>query len=123
MKFLFLEAKMFQRHVKSRSSRRLQLEFLEEREYLSGLVALERGTGASVPRGGPTWTVVDTTAAVTTASATSASPITIGNQVAGSFIDATGNPAQSHLVFAVNSNVWWLFTLTSNADGPGYTNH
>src|SRR5262245_8103827 len=50
-------------------------------------------------------------------------PVTIGNQIAGSFGDATGHSAQSHLVYAVNSRVWWLFTLTSANDSSGGANH
>ncbi|HXI27519.1 MAG TPA: PASTA domain-containing protein, partial [Vicinamibacterales bacterium] len=52
-----------------------------------------------------------------------ASPVTIGTQAAGSFDDATGHSGQSHLVYAVNSRVWWLFTLTSAADSNGGSNH
>jgi hypothetical protein len=51
-----------------------------------------------------------------------ASPVTIGDHVAGSFADATGHSAQSHLVYAVNSRTWWLFTLTSTADAQGGSN-
>src|SRR4029079_10380760 len=40
-------------------------------------------------------------------------PVTIGDHVAGSFADATGHSAQSHLVYAVNFRTWWVFTLTS----------
>jgi len=50
-------------------------------------------------------------------------PVTLGNQIAGTFDDATGHSAQSHLVYAVNSRVWWLFTLTSDADSEGGSNH
>jgi PASTA domain-containing protein len=50
-------------------------------------------------------------------------PITVGDLVAGSFSDATGHSAQSHLVYAVNSQVWWLFTLTSASDAEGGSNH
>jgi beta-lactam-binding protein with PASTA domain len=50
-------------------------------------------------------------------------PVTIGNQIAGSFSDATGHSAQSHLVYAANAGVWWLFTLTSDADSEGGSNH
>src|SRR6185503_15090902 len=52
-----------------------------------------------------------------------AGPVTIGDHVAGSFADATGHSAQSHLVYAVNSRTWWLFTLTSTADAQGGSNH
>ena len=45
-------------------------------------------------------------------------PVTIGNQIAGSFGDATGHSAQSHLVYAANARVWWLFTLTSRSPTP-----
>ena len=50
-------------------------------------------------------------------------PIKIGNQIAGTFADATGHSGQSHLVYAANAGVWWLFTLTSTADSPGGSNH
>jgi hypothetical protein len=50
-------------------------------------------------------------------------PIKIGNQIAGTFADATGHSAQSHLVYAANAGVWWLFTLTSAADSSGGSNH
>ena len=40
-------------------------------------------------------------------------PVTVGSRIAGTFSDATGHSAQSHLVYAANSGVWWLFTLTS----------
>ena len=55
--------------------------------------------------------------------AQSSSPVWVGNQVAGTFGDATGHSGQSHLVYATNSGVWWLFTLTSSADSVGGTNH
>ncbi len=50
-------------------------------------------------------------------------PMTVGSQIAGTFGDATGHSAQSHLVYAANSRVWWLFTLTSAADSEGGSNH
>jgi beta-lactam-binding protein with PASTA domain len=50
-------------------------------------------------------------------------PVTIGDRIAGGFRDATGHSAQSHLVYAANSRVWWLFTLTSDADSEGGSNH
>jgi hypothetical protein len=50
-------------------------------------------------------------------------PIKIGSQIAGSFVDSTGHSGQSHLVYAANAGVWWLFTLTSAADSPGGSNH
>jgi Bacterial Ig domain/PASTA domain len=52
-----------------------------------------------------------------------ASPVPIGDLLAGTFKDATGHSAQSHLVYAANSRVWWLFTLTSNADTQGGSTH
>src|SRR4029079_17731219 len=52
-----------------------------------------------------------------------AGPVTIGDHVAGSFADATGHSAQSHLVYAVNSRTWRLFTLTSTGDAQGGSNH
>src|SRR6185436_16928329 len=42
-----------------------------------------------------------------------AQPVRVGAQAAGSFADATGHSGQSHLVYAANAGVWWLFTLTS----------
>lgn len=53
----------------------------------------------------------------------SGTPTIVGSQVAGTFADASGHSAQSHLVYAANSGVWWLFTLTSAADGQGGANH
>ena len=50
-------------------------------------------------------------------------PTTIGSQIAGTFGDATGHSAQSHLIYAANSGVWWLFTLTSGSDSQGGSNH
>jgi Bacterial Ig domain len=50
-------------------------------------------------------------------------PVKVGSLGAGTFADATGHSAQSHLVYAANTSVWWLFTLTSAADDPGGTNH
>ena len=52
-----------------------------------------------------------------------APPAKVGTQIAGSFADATGHSAQSHLVYAANAGVWWLFTLTSAADSAGGSNH
>ena len=52
-----------------------------------------------------------------------AAPVAVGAQVAGSFGDASGHSAQSHLVYAANAGVWWLFTLTSTADSVGGPNH
>src|SRR6478609_8385294 len=52
-----------------------------------------------------------------------AAPATVGAQAGGSFGDASGHSAQSHLVYAANAGVWWLFTLTSAADSPGGANH
>jgi hypothetical protein len=46
-------------------------------------------------------------------------PVTIGTLAAGSFVDATGHSVQSHLVFAPNAGVWWLFTLSSAHDAIG----
>ena len=43
-------------------------------------------------------------------------PVKIGNQIAGTFSDATGHSGQSHLVYAPNASVWWLFTLSSAND-------
>src|SRR5439155_13589061 len=36
--------------------------------------------------------------------------------IAGTFNDATGHSGQSHLVYAPNAGVWWLFTLSSAHD-------
>ena len=57
------------------------------------------------------------------AQAISRLPVSVGDQIAGTFDDATGHSAQSHLVYAANSRVWWLFTLTSTADSEGGANH
>ena len=48
-----------------------------------------------------------------------ATPVKIGTTIAGTFSDATGHSGQSHLVFAPNANVWWLFTLSSAHDALG----
>src|SRR6186713_287207 len=50
-------------------------------------------------------------------------PTKVGTESAGSFADATGHSAQSHLVYAANAGVWWLFTLTSAADSAGGAGH
>ena len=52
-----------------------------------------------------------------------AAPVAVGALAAGSFGDASGHSAQSHLVYAANAGVWWLFTLTSSADSVGGPNH
>jgi hypothetical protein len=51
--------------------------------------------------------------------AQTSTPVRVGSQAAGTFGDATGHSTQSHLVYAANAKVWWLFTLTSTADAPG----
>ena len=48
-----------------------------------------------------------------------ATPVKIGNLIAGTFNDATGHSGQSHLVYAPNAGVWWLFTLSSAHDALG----
>src|SRR5262249_53715193 len=55
--------------------------------------------------------------------AQSTTPVQVGNQIAGTFGDASGHSGQSHLVYAANARVWWLFTLTSAADTHGGTTH
>jgi hypothetical protein len=55
-------------------------------------------------------------AANTTAQAGAPAPARVGNLIAGTFNDATGHSAQSHLLYAPNSGVWWLFTLSSAHD-------
>jgi hypothetical protein len=57
-------------------------------------------------------------AATTEAPAPPASTI-VGNRIAGTFNDATGHSAQSHLLYAPNAGVWWLFTLSSAHDSVG----
>ena len=52
-----------------------------------------------------------------------AAPVAVGALAAGSFGDASGHSAQSHLVYASNAGVWWLFTLTSSADSVGGPTH
>jgi hypothetical protein len=47
------------------------------------------------------------------------SPIKVGTTIAGTFNDATGHSGQSHLVYAPNAGVWWLFTLSSEHDTIG----
>ena len=63
------------------------------------------------------------TAAGIQAEAPPSPPTKVGTQIAGSFADATGHSGQSHLVYAANAGVWWLFTLTSAADSTGGSNH
>ena len=46
-------------------------------------------------------------------------PVKVGNAIAGTFADATGHSGQSHLVYAPNAGVWWLFTLSSAHDALG----
>ena len=48
--------------------------------------------------------------------AAAAPPTRIGSLIAGGFNDATGHSGQSHLVYAANAGVWWLFTLSSAHD-------
>jgi Big-like domain-containing protein len=60
---------------------------------------------------------------IVTALPSGTGPQPVGSQVAGTFADATGHSAQSHLVYAANAGVWWLFTLTSKADSVGGSNH
>jgi Big-like domain-containing protein/chitobiase/beta-hexosaminidase-like protein len=43
-------------------------------------------------------------------------PLSVGSLIAGTFNDASGHSAQSHLVYAPNARVWWLFTLSSAHD-------
>jgi len=43
-------------------------------------------------------------------------PTRVGSFIAGTFNDASGHSAQSHLVYAPNAGVWWLFTLSSEHD-------
>ncbi len=52
-----------------------------------------------------------------------AAPVAVGALAAGSFGDASGHSAQSHLVCAANAGVWWLFRLTSSADSVGGPTH
>jgi len=47
---------------------------------------------------------------------TTPTPVKIGTAIGGAFNDVTGHSGQSHLVFAPNANVWWLFTLSSAHD-------
>jgi hypothetical protein len=56
---------------------------------------------------------------ITVVSAAVATPAKIGTTIAGTFSDATGHSGQSHLVFAPNAAVWWLFTLSSAHDRVG----
>ena len=52
-----------------------------------------------------------------------ADPAIVGTHIAGAFADASGHSAQSHLVYAANAGVWWLFTLASTADSVGGSTH
>ncbi|MEO8678643.1 MAG: G8 domain-containing protein, partial [Vicinamibacterales bacterium] len=93
------------------------------------------GSRSVSPAATTTYTLTATNA---TASATASATVTVtpvitdpppsgpgivGSQVAGSFGDATGHSGQSHLVYAANAGVWWLFSLTSTADSQGGSNH
>ncbi len=64
-----------------------------------------------------------TAAALQSDPAQPSAPTKVGAESAGSFADATGHSAQSHLVYAANAGVWWLFTLTSDADSAGGASH
>jgi hypothetical protein len=55
-------------------------------------------------------------AANTAQTGTSPAPKKVGALIAGTFNDATGHSGQSHLVYAPNAGVWWLFTLSSAHD-------
>src|SRR4029079_2587830 len=48
-----------------------------------------------------------------------ATPVKIGTQIGGAWKDQTGHSGQSHLVYAPNSGIWWLFTLSSAHDAFG----
>jgi hypothetical protein len=60
-----------------------------------------------------------TAAGATAQTDTAAPPLRVGSLIAGTFNDATGHSAQSHLVYAPNAGVWWLFTLSSAHDSLG----
>ena len=100
-------------------------------EYLSGpeVTALSASVGGLPTGGGAIWVRLSTlmndgwrfsdsryVAASTTGPGTAAAPTKVGSLVAGTFNDATGHSAQSHLVYAPNAGVWWLFTLSSAHD-------
>jgi hypothetical protein len=46
-------------------------------------------------------------------------PTQVTGFTSGAWADASGNPHQSHLVYAVNSGVWWACTLTSVSNTRG----
>lgn len=45
--------------------------------------------------------------------------VIVGTTISGTYADGVGLPTQSHLIFAANAGVWWLFTTTSASDTAG----
>jgi PKD repeat protein len=96
-----------------------------------GTAATSAASHAYTTAGAYQWSVTASIAGVTSARTGTVTvsppgtrtPVVIGSQIAGTFADATGHSAQSHLVYAANAGVWWLFTLTSAADAHGAGNH
>jgi hypothetical protein len=76
----------------------------------------QRLTVTFTPTDTANYNVVSAAVPITVVSAAVSSPVKIGTTIAGTFNDATGHSGQSHLVFAPNANVWWLFTLSSAHD-------
>jgi hypothetical protein len=79
----------------------------------------QRLTVTFTPTDTANYNVASAAVPITVISAAVASPVKIGTTIGGTFSDATGHSGQSHLVFAPNANVWWLFTLSSAHDALG----
>lgn len=45
--------------------------------------------------------------------------VIVGTTISGTYADGPGLTMQSHLIYAVNAQVWWLFTVTSASDAIG----
>lgn len=45
--------------------------------------------------------------------------VKIGTTISGTYKDGPGLTHQSHLIYAANAAVWWLFTVTSASDSTG----
>src|SRR4029079_12808939 len=62
---------------------------------------------------------VSITVAAASGGGGTATPVKIGAQIGGARRDQAGHSGQSHLVYAPNSGIWWLFTLSSAHDAFG----
>jgi Big-like domain-containing protein len=80
----------------------------------------QRLTVTFTPTDTANYNVVSAAVPITVVSAAAgATPAKIGTTIAGTFNDATGHSGQSHMAFAPNANVWWMFTLSSTSDALG----